>query len=53
MLPPITLDETLCHKMRGLNSINNSNVFDKNTTEYRLFARQVWVGTRCLSARCC
>ena len=42
LLPPITLDETLCHKMRGLNSINNSNVFDKNTTEYRLFASTVY-----------
>lgn len=40
--PPIILTESLCHKMRGLKSINNRNLFDKSSTEYRLFASTVY-----------
>ena len=40
--PPIVLSDTLCHKMRGLQSINSRNLFDKNASEYRLFASTVY-----------
>ena len=42
LLPPVTLENTMCQKMRGLLSINSNNVFDKTTSEYRLFASTVY-----------